>query len=136
MGRLKEWFAEKDLKVTDVPLALAYHEVLGLGTLAAWWALCYAATPTARVLNAVRGVQPRAVAAGSAVFRRGVGAVAFSAPRRRLPFGRALRGKERLAGSLVESSAIRAAIKPVTLPLKLWLSYELVMLTKRLTKKT
>jgi len=157
MGRVRDFFDSHDVGVKDVPLALVYHEVLGVATLTAWWALCYTMKPTAVIMRTLGRTGPGAmvtagrVTPGSLTFyKRGgpflrgrSGAVSFSAPATpakskwtSIPIlGKAIKGKERAAGSLAESSAIRAMIKPITFPLKMYLTVYLVGLTKSRMKK-
>jgi hypothetical protein len=112
------------VKPSDVPVAIAVHELLGVGILAGAWALCYRVQPVAklsRLSPRLADYFDRALAAAnrSKAHARAEHLVAKLPP--------ALAPEPtRLALALIESVALRKAAMPVTVPLKFWAAYEVV----------
>lgn len=112
-------------------MAIVIHEVVGLCMAVGFWAACYSLQPSKTV--------GRPVAAAIANSKRGAAAqqaynqamASAAATVQRLSWLRkAPGGAERLTVSLAESLCLRATIKPITFPFKLWAAYKLTLLAK------
>ena len=115
------------IQLMDIPKAIAVHEALGIGLLAGVWAGCYRYQPTQRGLASF--------GSASAPMLEAMGKATRTIERwgswtRRLPV---LRNAEqgRLLISLAESTVARKLAMPATVPLKLWLSWNIVLLSRR-----
>jgi hypothetical protein len=108
--RFSRYFEGKGLTVTDLPKAIVCHELMGIFMLALTWSTCYffplsqnqyLKEPIARMVAMV----PKALS----------GTVTSN------PFL-----SSRIGTSYLESSCLRKLIRPITLPSKLYLTYQLV----------
>ncbi|KAL4441842.1 hypothetical protein ABPG77_003758 [Micractinium sp. CCAP 211/92] len=127
-------FQEQGLSAADIPAAIVVHEVVGLAMAAGLWSACYAVQPSKTVARPLvtavarskRGAQ--AQAAYSAALAQATRTVA------RMPWLNRAPGVDpaRLTVSLAESLCLRASIKPLTFPFKIWASYKLVLFGKEL----
>lgn len=134
VARFGAAFEEQGLSAADIPAAIVVHEVVGLAMAAGFWSACYAVQPSktvarpvvAAVARSKRGAQ--AQAAYSAALAQATRAVA------RMPWLSRAPGVDpaRLTVSLAESLCLRASIKPLTFPFKIWASYKLVLFGKEL----
>ena len=111
--------------------AFVIHEIIGLGMAVGFWSACYAVQPSRRFFTPLS----RAVNRHSSVERlynsalvKASHTVDSMAWLKKAPvIGR---DTTRLTVGLAESIALRACIKPVTFPFKIWASYQLVMMSK------
>ncbi len=122
--------------MSDIPLALLYHELISVAFAAAMWSACYSLQPALSVARPLGRALPAAARAKSgSAFSAALGAaerqVARQAWLRKLPVVRDAEPR-RLVVSLAESLLARGGLKPLTFVGKLWLSYKAVLLTKRL----
>lgn len=125
MGRVLDFFDQCGLEARDLPLAFVLHEVVSVALAAAAWSFCYAAQPSQIVARSI----PRATTTSAWMQRTTAAAEVRLHWTKRLPLAR--RNGKRLAVSLAESIALRAAIKPITFPGKMWASWKLTLLLKR-----
>ena len=128
MGKLRQWCEEQGVGPLDFPLFVAAHEVMSVAFAVGWWYACYRASPTRWAGRlAPERVRTWAGKAYSAAEKAAGPAVASWS--RRVP---ALKRADptRLTASFAESLVVRAALKPVTLPGKLVLSFQCVRLAQ------
>ena len=133
---LTAYFSEHDLALSDVPKAVLVHEGIGLGLLVGIWGSCFAVRPTHRILEPLRQASwapsflkghssSASSSSSSASFQAALAAAeARVAGARWVPAGVDPR---RLVVSLAESVVIRNLVRPVTIPLKLWMTYSIVV---------
>ena len=121
MERIKAAFAEQGIGAADVPRAIVVHEVLGASLFLGVWGVCYAAQPTMALARAVPSLLQRVEAAAAFADAR----IARWTWLQRIPGVRAADPK-RLAAGLAESVALRNLVRPVTVPAKLWLTWQVV----------
>lgn len=123
-------FEQLGLTAADIPAAIVVHEVLGLVMAIGWWGLCYAVVPSKRLATTMAGIAKGQ--RGAQLQKVYNAAMAQATARvRQLSW---LRGDPaRLTVSLAESMMLRGAIKPLTLPFKIWASYEILIAGKWLT---
>ena len=125
MEELKKYLISRDISAGDVGRAVVIHEVLGVSVLFSAWAACWAVKPSRHLLNTLQ-------------------------LRKRMEWGRAQEKMQKssllkrireskyvspetatsLAIAFGESYFLRKLCMPVLVPLKLWLTYELLMLSK------
>mmetsp|Transcript_3195 Transcript_3195/g.19755 ORF Transcript_3195/g.19755 Transcript_3195/m.19755 type:complete len:138 (-) Transcript_3195:861-1274(-) len=125
MGRVHDFFDQCGLEPRDLPLAFVLHEVVSVALATAAWSFCYAAQPSQIVARSI----PRATTTSAWMQRTTAAAEAKLQWTKRLPLAK--KNGKRLAVSLAESIALRAAIKPITFPGKMWASWKLTLLLKR-----
>ncbi|CAG9463973.1 unnamed protein product [Pedinophyceae sp. YPF-701] len=128
--RIRRHFEEQGLSASDIPMAFVYHEATGITLAIAAWAMCWRLQPSKFVVSRLpAGAQTKHARALRAAER----AVASNKLLQRLPVMR--RDTARATLSLAESIVFRGTIKPVSMPFKLWASYELTRATKRALAK-
>ena len=110
--RLTTYMSSNGLEPRDVPRAIFLHEALGLCMLALTWGLCYLHLPSQNQF-----LRPHFQKAMSFV-PQNVKNFANS----KLPIST----NYKIERAYLESSFMRKVIRPITLPGKLWLTYELV----------
>lgn len=125
MGRVRDFFDQCGLEPRDLPLAFVLHEVVSVALATAAWSFCYAAQPSQIVARSI----PRATTTSAWMQRTTAAAEAKLQWTKRLPLAR--KNGKRLAVSLAESIALRAAIKPITFPGKMWASWKLTLFFKK-----
>jgi len=113
VARLGEEFTRLGLEPRDVPMAVVLHEVVGAAVAAFLWAMCYHVRPTRHAL--LRGAPARLARAAEEKARASVMLAQIPGD------------PGRLAVALGESVALRAVIKPVTFPGKIWAAYRLTL---------
>eukprot|EP00241_Pyramimonas_parkeae_P009266 CAMPEP_0114237902 /NCGR_PEP_ID=MMETSP0058-20121206/7640_1 /TAXON_ID=36894 /ORGANISM="Pyramimonas parkeae, CCMP726" /LENGTH=145 /DNA_ID=CAMNT_0001349979 /DNA_START=232 /DNA_END=669 /DNA_ORIENTATION=+ len=128
MGRIKEYFVEHGLTVADIPKAIILHEAVSIAFAMATWTVCYSAQP----VRSIAKFMPKKSTPG--LLAKGYTAALAGAHRQvdKMKWLAKLPGSDiqRLTTSCAESMCFRGAIKPVTIPGKLWVSWKLVMMTK------
>eukprot|EP00963_Diacronema_lutheri_P007192 scaffold630_cov350-Pavlova_lutheri.AAC.3 len=125
MGRVRDFFDQCGLEARDLPLAFVIHEVVSVAIATAAWSFCYAAQPSRLVARSL----PRTTTASPWMQRTTAAAEAKLQWTKRFPLAK--KNGKRLAVSLAESIALRASIKPITFPGKMWASWKLTLLLKR-----
>ncbi|EKX49744.1 hypothetical protein GUITHDRAFT_104710 [Guillardia theta CCMP2712] len=121
----KAYFLEHGLTPTDLAKALVVHETVGISWLAGSWGLCYAVQPIRRLGS--RYFQQNIDKFFDKAFTKLQPVFRWSA---RFALVRSM-DKQRLIMSLAESSILRNAARPVTVPLKLWVAVQVVLMTKK-----
>ena len=123
--RFENYMNEMGLSPSDVPKAVIIHEGLGLGLLGGIWAACFAVQPSVRVVRPLR-----AAVGGSLPGEERLGgqfeAAMVSMEQRVKRYVPAGSDPRRLVVSLAESAVARNLARPVTIPLKLWLTYRIM----------
>ena len=134
MEELKSFFASKGLEAKDIPKGIVVHEILGLGILLSAWAGCYITRPTATILtisksnlwlktNAIGSSNKWQAAQEKARKSKLVSLVNSSKYLSNLK-------AQQVTVSFAESYLIRKLLMPLLIPLKFWLAFKIVMLSK------
>ena len=135
MEELKSFFHSKGLEAKDIPKGIIAHEILGLGILITGWAGCYFIRPTATLLNIAKNnpwlkfksggsTNTWLVAQERARTSKLVNLVKNS---KYLSNQRA----HYVSISFAESYLLRKLLIPILVPLKFWLAYEIVVISKK-----
>jgi hypothetical protein len=131
---IKQRMAEAGIEPSDFPKALIAHEVMGITLLFGAWGLCYALRPSRTFGGALFSAFPalRNTTGPKALEAATVNAEAFLQRQKWLKRIPGLRSADttRLVVGLAESSIARKVLLPVTVPVKMWLSYKVVMAGK------
>ncbi|KAK3233646.1 hypothetical protein CYMTET_56072 [Cymbomonas tetramitiformis] len=122
MGKLKEYFIEQGITVSDIPKAIIIHEVISVALAAFWWAACYQVQPIRAIARRV----PRGRGAYEKALVIAKGKVDKMQWLKRLPGS----DSPRLTTSFAESLILRGFLKPISFPGKLWASYKLTIMCK------
>ena len=121
---MREFFHSKgtDLNAKTVGKALVIHEILGLTVLVSAWAACWAVKPSKHFLNILQVRK-------TAQWRKAQERMQDSKLLKRVRESRYVSSKtgSELAVAFGESYFLRKLGLPVLVPLKLWLTYELVV---------
>ena len=118
---MKSFLASKDVSATDVGTAVIFHEVLGVSVMISAWAGCFVAKPSKTILNALQ-LRNRTQWIKAQEKIKSSGLV------RRIQSSKYLSSSTAsgLAVAFGESYFLRKLLMPVLVPLKLWLTYEMV----------
>ena len=136
MEELKAFFASKGIEPKDIPKGIVAHEILGVGVLVSAWACCYIARPSAtlyrisrtnhrikinttNISNSLRDAQEKA---NKSKIVRFVNSSKYLSSQK----------AQRLSVAFAESYLIRKLLMPLLIPLKFWLSFRIVLLSKKL----
>jgi hypothetical protein len=127
MEDAKRWLIEKGLVASDLPKAAVIHEVMGLTYLGGLWGCCYWVQPTAFIAArfSTESVNQSAMAKRMKE--------ALEQAERKLLSWKAwvpVTEPRRLVVSLGESLFIRTATRPVMVPIKMWLTWQLILMSK------
>mmetsp|Transcript_23304 Transcript_23304/g.38850 ORF Transcript_23304/g.38850 Transcript_23304/m.38850 type:complete len:309 (+) Transcript_23304:54-980(+) len=111
-NRMFAYFEEKGFSVDDIPKAIIFHEILGISVLILTWSACYRFPPSQNrflkePINRMLSVVPNQL-------KSPVQANAFLS--------------SKVGTSYIESSCFRKLIRPVTFPLKLYLTFKMIQL--------
>ena len=126
----KDWLLSRGLVASDIPKAVVVHEAMGLAYLFGLWGVCWWTQPTSTLLSTFNGPTAGNSTAGA---RPSKMQEALEQAERKLHSWKSwLRVAEprRLVVSLAESLVVRTATRPVTVPFKLWLTWQVIMLGK------
>jgi len=119
-SRVERWLADRGVTGKKLTIAVFVHECLGMVLLSGTWACCYIWNPSVRLA----GVLERAGLQGST--SEALAELGNAASRKVARIFGESGDTVRLTKSLAESMLIRAMLTPVTIPLKLLLTYSLV----------
>ena len=136
MEELKAFFASKGVEPKDIPKGIVAHEVLGMGILASAWTCCYIVRPTATLYrisgtshrikinttglsNSWRAAQEKA---NNSKIVRFVNSSKYLSSQK----------AQRLSVAFAESYLLRKLLMPILVPLKFWLSFKIVLLSKKM----
>jgi hypothetical protein len=127
MESMKLYLEEKGLTATDIPKAAVVHEAMGLTYLLGAWGLCYKAQPTQRLGDMMPNVKAKLMQKGrfsDALLKAEAKVESWQWMRKT-----GLDNKKLVVG-LAESVVMRNVLRPVTIPLKLWLTWKIIMVGK------
>ena len=115
IARLESYISTKGIKKKDFPKYIFFHELLGVAILACTWSLCHKFPPSnspllKEPLNKIKLLLPASVIEKY----------------QKLPIS------PKMGSSYIEASCLRKIIRPITLPGRLWMTYELVKLSDKL----
>ena len=113
VGKLKTKLHEKGITTSDLPKAVAIHELLGILMLASTWTIAYhfPASSNPILRGPVANISQKTPLVLSNKFTSSL---------------KALPWPPRVTEAYLESSCFRKLIRPVTLPGKLWLTYQAI----------
>ena len=122
MEEVRKLLTSAGLSPTDLPLALAIHEGLGVSVLLSAWAACWAVKPSRKLLTAL---QVRKMAE----WQKAQGSVEKSKLVRLVKNNKYLSSKRgaELGVAFGESYFLRKLCMPVLVPLKLWVTYQMMV---------
>ena len=125
MDSVKAFFQSKgtELNAKTVGKALVIHEILGVTVLVSAWAACWAVKPSKYFLNILQVRKTHQ-------WRKAQERIQYSKLLKHLRESRYVSSKtgSELAVAFGESYFLRKLGMPVLVPLKLWLTYELVLM--------
>ena len=137
MEKADHYLLEHGLTPSDLPKAVLVHEGLGIGLLAGVLAACYGVQPTKRFVAAYdRDLMIRMMIRADALVNKfPVFVTARTDPQRLLVRVWSRRaslgvGPPAWQVSVAESLLVRNALRPLTIPLKLWVTWQIVRSTK------
>ena len=124
MEELKKYLTSRDISASDVTKAVVIHEVLGVSVMVSAWALCWAVKPSKNLLNILqvrRSVQ----------WLRAQEKMQTSNLLNRIRESKYVSSQTatNLGIAFGESYFLRKLCMPILVPLKLWLTYELLILS-------
>ena len=124
MEELKKYLTSRDISASDVTKAVVIHEVLGVSVMFSAWALCWAVKPSKNLLNILqvrRSVQ----------WLRAQEKMQTSNLLNRIRESKYVSSQTatNLGIAFGESYFLRKLCMPILVPLKLWLTYELLILS-------
>ena len=136
MEELKAFFASKGIEPKDIPKGIVAHEVLGIGILVSAWACCYIVRPTAtlyRIARTSRRIKINTTGLSKSLHTAQEKAnnsniVKFVNSSKYLSSQKA----QLLSVAFAESYLLRKLLMPVLVPLKFWLSFKMVVLSKKM----
>ena len=121
MEGVRQFLSSAGLSPTDLPLALAIHEGLGVSVLLSAWAACWAVKPSRKLLTAL---QVRKLAEWQKA-QENVEKSKLVRLVRNNKYLSSKRGAE-LGVAFGESYFLRKLCMPVLVPLKLWMTYQMI----------
>ena len=123
MEEVKNFFSSAGLSPTDLPKALVIHECLGVTVLLTAWAGCWAVKPSRKLLSAL---QVRKISE----WKKAQEKVDKSKLVRFVRTNKYLSSKRgaELGVAFGESYFLRKLCMPVLVPLKLWMTYQMMEL--------
>lgn len=119
----KQYFINKGLTLTDIPKAAIIHETLGLTILLTFWSCCYIARPSHHLLIPLQRKYPELI---SSIAKK----LDFSFLKYKEKFKKVEKLKknsERAIISLCESIILRNLLRPVTIPIKLYFTWRIIL---------
>ena len=136
MEELKAFFSSKGVEPKNIPKGIVAHEVLGIGILVSAWTCHYIVKPTATlhrisrknhaikinstgISNSWRAAQEKA---NNSKIVRFVNSSKYLSSQK----------AQRLSVAFAESYLLRKSLMPVLVPLKFWLSFKIVLLSKKM----
>ena len=125
MEDLKKFLSSKDLSAGDIGKGLVVHEVLGVSVLVGAWAACWAVKPSRHVIKFLQLKK-------TAEWRRAQEKMQKSKLVNLIKGSKYVSSQtaSELAVAFGESYLIRKVCMPILIPLKLWLTYEIILMMK------
>ena len=125
MEELKKYLTSRDISASDVTKAVVIHEVLGMSVMVTAWAACWAVKPSKRLLNILQ-------------IRKSVQWTKAQEKMQKSNLLKRIRESNYVSSETAtslgiafgESYFLRKLCMPILVPLKLWLTYELLILTR------
>jgi hypothetical protein len=123
----KQWLLDKGLVATDLPKAVVMHEAMGLTYLVGLWGCCYWVQPSSFIVSRLSS-QPSSQSSMAKKMQEALG----QAERKLRTWKSWLPVTEprRLVVSLGESLFVRTVTRPVLVPIKMWLTWQLILMNK------
>ena len=125
MEELKKYLTSRDISANDVTKAVVIHEVLGMSVMVTAWAACWAMKPSKRLLNILQ-------------IRKSVQWTKAQEKMQKSNLLKRIRESNYVSSETAtslgiafgESYFLRKLCMPILVPLKLWLTYELLILSR------
>ena len=125
MEELKKYLTSRDISASDVTKAVVIHEVLGVSVLFSAWAACWAIKPSKHLLNIL---QVRRIIQWEKAQQK----MQTSNLLKRIRESKYVSSQTATSLGIAfgESYFLRKLFMPILVPLKLWLTYELLILSR------
>ena len=131
MEELKKYLTSRDISASDVTKAVVIHEVLGVSVMFTAWAACWAVKPSKRLLNILQ-------------IRKSVQWTKAQEKMQKSNLLKRIRESKYVSSETAtslgiafgESYFLRKLCMPILVPLKLWLTYELLILSRNSSRET
>ena len=125
MEELKKYLTSRDISASDVTKALVIHEVLGVSVMISAWAACWALKPSKHLLNIL---QVRRIIQWEKAQQK----MQTSSLLKRIRESKYVSSQTATSLGIAfgESYFLRKLFMPILVPLKLWLTYELLILSR------
>ena len=127
MEDLKKFLYSKDLSAGDIGKGLVVHEVMGVSVLVGAWAACWAVKPSRHLIKLLQLKK-------TAEWRRAQEKMQKSKLVKLIKGSKYVSSQTASASELAvafgESYLIRKVCMPILIPLKLWLTYEIILMMK------
>lgn len=129
LDQAKQYLIDKGLTLVDIPKAVIIHETLGISLLLMIWSGCYVIRPSHHLLIPFKRRFPKYV---ELLHHKVDSKLNKYRIKMKLNQGKLFNWieKERLLISLAESVVTRNLLRPVTVPLKLYITYKIILLLK------
>ena len=131
MEELKKYLTSRDISASDVTKAVVIHEVLGMSVMVTAWAACWAVKPSKSLLNILQ-------------IRKSVQWTKAQEKMQKSNLLKRIRESKYVSSETAtslgiafgESYFLRKLCMPILVPLKLWLTYELLILSRNSAPKS
>ena len=129
LEEFKDYFIQKGLNLSDIPKAAIIHETIGFTILITFWSCCYIIRPSHRILIPMSKKYPQLISKISKEVES-----KFNKYREKIKINKEiLKNKidsERVIISLGESIILRNILRPITVPLKLFATWKIILFLK------
>ena len=124
MEELKKYLTSRDISASDVTKAVIIHEVLGVSVMVSAWAACWAVKPSKHLLSILQIRK-------SVQWGRAQEKMQKSNLLKRIRESKYVSSETATSLGIAfgESYFLRKLCMPILVPLKLWLTYELLILS-------
>ena len=124
MEELKKYLTSRDISASDVTKAVVIHEVLGVSVMVSAWAACWAVKPSKHLLSILQ-------IRNSVQWGRAQKKMQKSNLLKRIRESKYVSSETATSLGIAfgESYFLRKLCMPILVPLKLWLTYELLILS-------
>ena len=131
MEELKKYLTSRDISASDVTKAVVIHEVLGMSVMVTAWAACWAMKPSKHLLNILQ-------------IRKSVQWTKAQEKMQKSNLLKRIRESKYVSSETAtslgiafgESYFLRKLCMPILVPLKLWLTYELLILSRNSSRES
>jgi hypothetical protein len=130
----QSFLEDRDLSVADVPVFLIIHTALSVALVSSTWYLCHQQQQQTFLTRRVQKLTTSAISSNKKI-QRLLNDNTASIPNKRIQ--RLLKNTDatKLATSFVEAKVGRLVVKPITIPARLWLSWQGTLAWKETRKK-